>query len=126
MDLVSIYNEYSSYHKEYVSFIEELLNSDLTAYNSEIIIERLDNAFKTFERFNSESEDIKVEESDMNNFKDLKYLLIDSLLLSSELSNFYKHDELMRFKMRINNYINKLRRNEIFKESSDSSCRVEF
>lgn len=125
MDLLNTYEEYKNYKNQYVLFIEELFNSNLKAYSNEIALEKLEEAFKTFEMFNSRTDDMKVEEKDEENLRDLRYLIFDSLLLSSDLLKFYKYNEVERFKMRTINYINKVRREEMFSSSmNNSNCRV--
>lgn len=125
MDLLNTYEEYKNYKNQYVVFIEELFNSNLKAYSREIVLEKLEEAFKTFEMFNSRTDSMKVEEKDEENLRDLRYLIFDSLLLSSDLLKFYKYNEVERFKMRTINYINKVRREEMFSSSmNNSSCRV--
>lgn len=125
MDLLNTYEEYKNYKNQYVVFIEELFNSNLKAYSREITLKKLEEAFKTFEMFNSRTDDMKVEEKDEENLRDLRYLIFDSLLLSSDLLKFYKYNEVERFKMRTINYINKVRRDEMFSSSmNNSSCRV--
>ncbi|MEG0295086.1 MAG: hypothetical protein RR620_00125 [Clostridium sp.] len=124
MDLLSTYEEYTEFQKEYVIFIEELFNSNLNVYSEDVTIKRLTEAKKKFELLMDKSSEIVIESKDADNLKDLRYLIVDALFLSTDLLGFYQYKEVERFKMRVNNYINKLRRSELFKETNSSSCRV--
>lgn len=124
MDLLSTYEEYTAFQKEYVNFIDELFNSNITAYSEEVITKRLTEGKEKFESLMDQSNDIVIEVNDTDNLKDLRYLIVDALFLSTDLLGFYQYKEIERFKMRVNNYINKLRRAELFKETNSSSCRV--
>lgn len=114
MDLLKIYEEYNNMNNEYVEFIEKLVDSNLTFSTQEEVMIRLIYTQDKFEELKLESDTIVMESEDENNLKDLRYLIVDSLFLSSDLLYFYKNREVERFKMRAVNYINKKRRAEMF------------
>lgn len=124
MSLINNYEEYNKINNDYVNFIEGLVNSDLGECSDNKIIETLKGAQNKFESIKIRTDVDGIEESDKENLKDLKYLIMDALFISSDLVAFYKHKQPERFKMRAVNYINKKRRAEMFKDSGNGSCRV--
>lgn len=126
MSLIDNYEEYIRVNNEYVNFIEELVNKNLGECNEEYIIETLIKVQHDFEsiKIRIDVEESEVEEKDLENLKDLKYLIMDALFISADLVAFYKYNQPERFKMRAVNYINKKRRAEMFKEDKKGSCRV--
>ncbi|MGG7177288.1 hypothetical protein ACQPU1_06850 [Clostridium paraputrificum] len=109
MTLESTYEEFKGLNSEYISFIEELLESNFTNYSEEEIVEKLANGKIVFETLKVKSDNIEIEDKDKENLMDLKYLIIDGLFLAIDLLNFYKLKEMERFKMRIVNYVRKKR-----------------
>ncbi|MGL4107341.1 hypothetical protein [Clostridium sp. LP20] len=109
MTLESTYEEFKGLNSEYISFIEELLESNFTNYSEEEIVEKLTNGKIVFETLKVKSDNIEIEDKDKENLMDLKYLIIDGLFLAIDLLNFYKLKEMERFKMRIVNYVRKKR-----------------
>lgn len=124
MDLIRTYEEYNKINNEYIEFINELVNTDVEMGNDDKILELLVKAQKDYEELMIEAEKIVVEEKDEINLKDLKYLLMDGIFISSDLVAFYKHKQAERFKMRAVNYINKKRKADMFKDSYKGECRV--
>ena len=104
MELVNIYDEYREVNKNYVDFIEELVNKNFEGFSEDFVMGNLVKA-----------DDLQVEEENKDNLKDLKYLIVDTLFLTFDLNNFYKLKEFERFKMRFANYVNKRRRDEMLK-----------
>ncbi|MGL5353781.1 MAG: hypothetical protein ACRDA5_10740 [Clostridium sp.] len=124
MDLIKAYEEYTGVNNDYVNFIEKLVNSDLGDCNDEKVAEHLLAAQNSFESIKIRTDVMEVEEKDQENFRDLKYLVMDALFITADLTAFYKYKQPERFKMRATNYINKKRRAEMFKEDKNSKCRV--
>lgn len=126
MSLINNYEEYTRINNDYVNFIESLVNKDLGECNEACITETLIKVQNDFEyiKIRMDVEEVDIEEKDLENLKDLKYLIMDALFISSDLVAFYKYKQPERFKMRAVNYINKKRRAEMFKDSQDGSCRV--
>lgn len=124
MDLINDYEEYNRVNNDYVNFIEKLVNSDLGDCSEEHIKEKLISVQNSFESIKIRMDVEEAEEKDIENLKDLKYLVMDALFISADLVAFYKYKQPERFKMRAVNYLNKKRRAEMFKDSNDGSCRV--
>ena len=105
MELVKTYEEYNELNKEYVKYIQMVMESDISNH---------DNYSNLFEDLKLRCDKIEVEEKDINNLRDLNYLALDTLFLTMDLKNFYKLGESERFKMRAVNYINKRNRGQGF------------
>lgn len=124
MELTNLYNEYKEMRQEYIVFIEGICQNILEVeLNSDTTI-KLKAALNNFENLNSTLMNLEVSDDDKQNLKDLQYLLLDSLMLSSELSYFYENNLKERFKMRAVNYINKLLRDQHSSAHIDGKCRV--
>ena len=109
MSLVKIYEEYNIVNEEYLNLANKVALEGLDNFNNETL-DRL-NVYK--EKFGNLMERINEEDlstEDENNIKDLKYLVLEWIFLASELAGFYSINEKERFKMRLANYINKMRR----------------
>lgn len=111
MSLLLIYEEYNNLNKQYLDFINNVINENLEEY-SDSILKALKEYKVKFEEILGKTtlEDETSENED--NLNDLKYLVLDSLFLAADLANFYSYKEKERFKMRVVNYINKKRRAE--------------
>ncbi|MGL4570616.1 MAG: hypothetical protein ACRCVJ_06105 [Clostridium sp.] len=111
MSLVRIYDEYTNINKEYLDFVNEVALDKNIEFNDKDLakLNEHKNSFRQLmERINEED----LSKEDETNIKDLKYLVLDSIFLSSDLAAFYNAKEQERFKMRIANYVNKMRRAE--------------
>ena len=113
MELVKTYEEYNELNKEYVKYIQMVMESDISNHDN-IIMNNLENYSNLFEYLKLRCDKIEVEEKDINNLRDLNYLALDTLFLTMDLKNFYKLGESERFKMRAVNYINKRNRGQGF------------
>ena len=113
MELVKTYEEYNELNKEYVKYIQMVMESDISNHDN-IIMNNLENYSNLFEDLKLRCDKIEVEEKDINNLRDLNYLALDTLFLTMDLKNFYKLGESERFKMRAVNYINKRNRGQVF------------
>ena len=113
MELVKTYEEYNELNKEYMKFVQIIMESDISSFD-EIIMNKLEEYSSIFEELKIKCDTIKVDEENINNLKDLNYLALDTLFLTLDLKNFYKLREVERFKMRAVNYINKRNRGQIF------------
>ena len=114
MSLINIYEEYNRINNEYVNFIEILVNSDLGDCSENNIMDKLMLVKNGFESMKIRIDLEEVEEKDIENLKELKYLVMDGLFISADLVTFYKYKQPERLKMRAVNYINKKRRSEMF------------
>ncbi|WP_294353892.1 hypothetical protein [uncultured Clostridium sp.] len=107
MNLVNTYEKYDVGNKLYMNFIDGLIKSDFNLVSEEEIELKLKEAKEFFENLKEESDKIEVSEDEINDLRDLKYLIVDSFFLMIDLENFYKYKEMERFKMRAVNHINK-------------------
>lgn len=114
MQLLEIYENYKKESKNYMQWLEELVDQDFEGYTAEEISSKLEQARKQFEAFMEASGEIEVEEDQKANYQDLRYLVMDTLFLAADLVHFYKCGEQGRFKMRALNYFNKRRRADMF------------
>lgn len=124
MDLGIIYNEYIDFRNDYLKLIDGIINGDFTEDYSEDKLIKLKGAVKHLEGLRERAEALTVDEANKNNLQDLNYLLFDGLLLSSDLAYFYEAKSEERFKMRGVNFVNKLKREEMFGENRNGKCRV--
>ena len=97
------------------------ITNDFSNVDKTTIIDKLLAGKEFFSNLQVQCETIDIESEDMNNLKDLQYLLTDGLFLTIDLINFYNLNEYDRFKMRASNYINKGRLTEMFKQSKNCS-----
>ena len=121
MDLINAYESYKEFNKNFVDFINDLITNDFSNMDKTTIIDKLLAGKEFFSNLQVQCETIDIESEDMNNLKDLQYLLTDGLFLTIDLINFYNLNEYDRFKMRASNYINKGRLTEMFKQSKNCS-----
>ena len=126
MDLATLYNEYKKYLDEYMSYIFELAGKNLDGCTDEAILDKLKAYQIKFEDIKIKVDVVEVDEENKQNLQDLKYLTMDVLFASLDLTTFYSYKEEERFKMRAVNFVNKRKRAEIFNESIHSTCRVDF
>lgn len=116
MELVNIYEEYVEVSKNYVDFIEELVNKNFEGFSEDFVMSNLENFQNQIGDLKLKADSLEVEEENKNNLNDLCYLIMDTLFLTFDLNNFYKLKEFERFKMRFANYINKRMRDERIRE----------
>lgn len=111
MSLESIYEEYNNSRKEYIKLVEDLANNNLSDFNDETL-KFLKGYKEKFGVLMEKASEIEINNENAINLKDLKYLILDTIFLSSDLMYFYELKEVERFKMRVINFINKQRRVE--------------
>lgn len=114
MELVNSYAYYTEEYNAYLKLVEQFVETDFANCVEAEVTSKLANAKETFEGLMEKVSALEVEETQQENLKDLKYLIMDALFFASDLDNFYKHKELGRFKMRVLNALNKKRRAELF------------
>lgn len=124
MNLLEVYQQYVDINNEYSGWIEALVNEDFQNDAAPIIRVRLQDSKEQFEKLMEACSNLEVGTEEEENFKDLRYLLMDSIFLAGDLLAFYNADELGRFKMRVLNYLNKKRRADMFGEKPSDSCRA--
>ncbi len=126
MELINVYQEFIKENDVYMDFVMQLVDTDFMMIIPEVIKSELVSGKEKFEKLMESVNALEVEKEQEENLGDLKYLIMDSVLLASDLAHFYKLNELGRFKMRALNAINKKRRAEVFKEeaSESRSCPI--
>lgn len=126
MELVNVYQEFMKENDAYMDFVMQLVDTDFMMIIPEVISSELVSGREKFEKLMESVSALEVEKDQEENLSDLKYLIMDSVLLASDLAHFYKLNELGRFKMRVLNAINKKRRAEVFKDeaSGGGSCPI--
>lgn len=124
MNLLEIYESYTAINNEYAAWIEALVNEDFQNDAEPIIRIRLQDTKEQFQKLMEACSTLEVDAENEENFKDLRYLVMDSLFLAGDLEAYFKVGELGRFKMRVLNYLNKKRRADMFGEKPSDSCRV--
>ena len=72
MELVKTYEEYNELNKEYVKYIQMVMESDISNYD-DIIMNNLENYSNLFEDLKLRCDKIEVEEKDINNLRDLYF-----------------------------------------------------
>lgn len=108
MSLALTYTEYKNINSEYIKYIEELIKENNFTYNDEVR-NKLLFFYERFELVRLKSDNLK-EDGNEDDIQDLRYLIVDGLLLALDLVNFYSRGEVERFKMRGTNYIKKRER----------------
>ncbi|APF22709.1 hypothetical protein [Clostridium butyricum] len=111
--LSNIFEEYIKVNKEYVDFVNELVNKDFANFTEDKIVDKLLDGKTKFEKLMNDTDNCEEEEEGLF-LKDVKYSIVDGLFLSIDLLNFYNSKELERFKMRAVNYIRKGRVTSFF------------
>lgn len=130
LDLFDIYKNYDIANKEYISLLENLLNSSLGDCNDENIQNDLLAAKNKFEFLKIMADDILITEENNEILGKLKYYIMDGLFLAVDLLNFYNSKQVERFSMRAVNYINKNRMQEFINDNPFNStipfgkCRI--
>lgn len=110
MSLLKTYEEFTNINKEFISFIDKLVMDNFKTISEEIVKMNLDIALKNYEDLKFESDRITVDNNNINNLNELRYLIMNALFLVSDLKHFYEIKEFDRFRMRAVNYINTSRR----------------
>ena len=121
MELLNAYENYKEFNNNCVNFINKLISNNLEDMDRSEIEDKLNEGRDFFSNLQTQCEAIKIEDTDIDNLKDLQYLIADGLFLTIDLIRFYSINEYDRFKMRASNYINKGRLTEMFKQSKNCS-----
>ncbi|MBU5317085.1 hypothetical protein KQI30_12575 [Clostridium bornimense] len=121
MELLNAYENYKEFNNNFVNFINKLISNNLEDMDRSEIEDKLNEGRDFFSNLQTQCEAIKIEDTDIDNLKDLQYLIADGLFLTIDLIRFYSINEYDRFKMRASNYINKGRLTEMFKQSKNCS-----
>lgn len=114
MKLKEIFEAYVDLNREYVLYINEIINKNFEGHSEDEIMKNLIKGKEKFQELMNEVDKIEVEEEDGLYLKDVKYGILDGLFLAIDLYNFYYSKQLERFKMRGVNYIRKGRVTSFF------------
>ena len=87
--LSTIFEEYIKVNKQYVDFVNELLNKDFTNFKEDEIVNKLVDGKMKFEKLMNDTDICEKEEEEGLFLKDVKYSIVDGLFLSIDLLNFY-------------------------------------
>ncbi|MGL4343661.1 MAG: hypothetical protein ACRCTE_00545 [Cellulosilyticaceae bacterium] len=113
MELLNIYETYTEVNNLYTRELEHLVAQEVLT-KDESTLAMLKQTQSTLEDLMARSAAIEVSEDNGQNLEDLRYLLTDSYFLAMDLTHFYEHEQMGRFKMRAINHLNKKRRAEVF------------
>lgn len=112
--ILSIYKQFTTLNNELMTYLNELISGDLKSKDN--VISRLNDILNNIEEVKYKSDNIMELESDMDKVNNLRYSIMNSLFLLSDLLHFYKINEVDRFKMRAVNYINHNSKLQLSKE----------
>lgn len=104
--ILSTYEEFTMLNSEMITYINELVTNDFNGYEEEEVIKQISEKLNKIEELKFKSDEAIADVSDINNLNELRYSIMNSLFLLSDLLHFYKLREYDRFKMRAINYIN--------------------
>lgn len=113
MELVEIYNEYKNLNDTLQAFLEKFIEPE-ASMEAEQLKEIFEETKSGIEHLLDASADITIPSEHEEDFKDLKYLMTDTLFLLMDLANFCTYNEIGRCKMRAINYLGKRKRVEVF------------
>ena len=112
--MINTYEQFSILNNELITYLNELFSEDLKEGNSEDIINNFKKILNDIEELKFESDEIIAVGEELDKLNNLRYSIMNSLFLVSDLLHFYKLNEVERFKMRAVNYINYNSKPQIF------------
>lgn len=112
--MLNTYEKFSMLNNDLIKYLNELITNNFKNLNNEDIIVDLERILHDIEVLKFKSDEISVHNMDIDKVNDLRYSIMNSLFLISDLLHFYKLNEIERFKMRIVNYINHSSKPQIF------------
>ena len=113
--MLNTYEQFSNLNNELITYLNELISDDLKEKNSEEIINNFNRILNDIEELKLKSDEIVSVGIELNKVNNLRYSIMNSLFLVSDLLHFYKLNEIERFKMRAVNYINHNSKPQIFR-----------
>ena len=113
MELTTLYETYKTLSGPYEQHLEILANQEVIKQSPDTFSYLINTKDKLEEMMNRVSE-LEVNEENKENLQDFKYLLSNSYFLSVDVSHFYEYQQEGRLKLRILNYLNNKRRDEMF------------
>ena len=112
--MLNTYEKFSMLNNDLIKYLNELITNNFKNLNNEDIIVDLERILHDIEVLKFESDKISISNMDSDKVNNLRYSIMNSLFLISDLLHFYKLNEIERFKMRIVNYINHSSKPQIF------------
>ncbi len=113
MELSNMYESYKSIITAYDARLEEISSQENIEQSPEIF-SYFRNTKDKFEQMMDMVSEIEEDENNETDLKDFKYLLTNTYFLSLDVSHFYEYNEMGRLKLRILNYLNNKRRQEMW------------
>lgn len=113
--MLNTYEQFSILNNELITYLNELISDDLKEKNSDEIINKLNRILNDIEELKFKSDEIFSVGMELYKVNNLRYSIMNSLFLISDLLHFYKLNEVERFKMRAVNYINHNSRPQVFR-----------
>lgn len=104
--ILNVYEKFSVLNNELITYLNELISDDLKEKREDEIISKFDKILSDIEELKFESDEIVAVGFELDKVNNLRYSIMNSLFLISDLLHFYKLNEIERFKMRAVNYIN--------------------
>lgn len=103
--ILNTYEEFTMLNNDIITYINELVKNNFSAYDENEVINYMSGKLSSMENLKFKSDEIITDISENDKINELRYLIMNSLFLLSDLIHFYKLGEFDRFKMRALNYI---------------------
>ncbi|SCJ99209.1 Uncharacterised protein [uncultured Clostridium sp.] len=113
--MLNTYEQFSNLNNELITYLNELISDDLKEKNSEEIINNFNRILNDIEELKLKSDEIVSVGIELNKVNNLRYSIMNSLFLISDLLHFYKLNEIERFRMRAVNYVNHNSKPQVFR-----------
>lgn len=113
--MLNTYEQFSILNNELITYLNELISDDLKEKNRDEIISKFDRVLNDIEELKFKSDEIVAVGVELDKVNNLRYSIMNSLFLISDLLHFYKLNEIERFKMRAVNYINHNSKPQVFR-----------
>ncbi|MBC5627357.1 hypothetical protein H8S20_00465 [Clostridium sp. NSJ-6] len=113
--MLNTYEQFSTLNNELITYLNELISDDLKEKDSEKIVNNFNRILNDIEELKFKSDEIVSGGMELDKINNLRYSIMNSLFLISDLLHFYKLNEIERFKMRAVNYINHNSKPQIFR-----------
>ncbi|MBC5625852.1 hypothetical protein H8S10_10355 [Clostridium sp. NSJ-49] len=113
--MLNTYEQFSILNNELITYLNELISNDIKDTNKEEVISKFDRMLNDIEVLKFKSDEIVETGAGIDQVNNLRYSIMNSLFLISDLLHFYKLDEVERFKMRAVNYINHTAKPQVFR-----------
>ena len=112
--MLNTYEKFSMLNNDLIKYLNELITNNLKDLKDGDIAVNLERILHDIEVLKFESDKISISNMDSDKVNNLRYSIMNSLFLISDLLHFYKLNEIERFKMRAVNYINHSSKPQIF------------